>query len=105
MENIYLLADTEVYYDNAALQDGTALTTATVTFEVLTPAGVSLSPAVTGTASHVSGGDYTGVIESTTATTVTFTDGAAYLIAWTFTQGSYNDYRRKPARACYRGEA
>ena len=82
---------------------GTYLNTATATY-VLKDADGSTVSGGTGTLSYVSAsnGNYLGVIESTV--TALLTENARYWIEITFSQGSYQDFRRLPVRALYRTE-
>lgn len=66
---------------------GVYLTTATVTFELFTAAGVSVS---SGSLSYTaaSNGNYRGVIESTV--TDTLTSGGLYYVIFVLVQGAYN---------------
>jgi hypothetical protein len=99
---LHIGADEDVFYNDAQLaSDATALTTGTCTFVVKTRSGTTVS-GTSGTASHVSGGDYRGVIESTG--TANLSEGAEYWLEITFAQSPYNDFRRIPCTAKYRDE-
>lgn len=99
---LHIGCDEDVFYSDAqAAADGTALTTGTCTFVVKTLAGTTVS-GTSGTASHVSGGDYRGVIESTG--TANLSNGSEYVIEITFAQSPYNDFRRIQCVAKYRTE-
>jgi hypothetical protein len=96
---LYIGADLTVEY-NDATAGGSALTSGTCTYALKDSTGTSVG---TGSLSHSSGGDYSGVIESTV--TSTLSEKGYYFLEVSFSQSPYNDFRRIQYRAEYRGEA
>ena len=101
-DRIYIGADHNVHYDDA-MDEATEvpLTAGTCTFELQDEDGATVTGS-TGTAAHVSAGDYLGVIDGPTCTADLVYD-ATYTLVITFTQGNYNDVRHLSVRAAYRG--
>lgn len=103
MENIpkklFIAADCDVTLEDLIIRSTAAsITTATVTYSLK---DVSLVELGTGTLSHVSAGDYLGVIESTV--TDDLTENATYYVDITTVSSSYNDFIRMKCTAVYKG--
>lgn len=99
-KKLFIASDVDVTVDDLTIRStAAAITTATVTYSLKDASLVELG---TGTLSHVSAGDYLGVIESTV--TDDLTENATYYVDVTIVSSSYNDFRRIKCTAVYREE-
>ena len=95
-------ADASIAYSGAQDLDGNYLNAATVTYALKTVTGTTVT---SGTLAYLGGsnGNYRATMQSTV--TSTMTPGAEYRLEITFAQGDFDDFRRLPVWAQYRGIA